>query len=73
MKPSERLIHRLVAEGVIASAALSLRGVPEGGISIFRDTDHAEVARSGYKVMELLDAETIRFVTSDGVAILDIA
>lgn len=72
MKPSERLIHRLVTERVLVSSALSLRGEPTGGITIYRDEDGKVVARSGYGVMDLLNAPSIVSATdSDGVVILD--
>ena len=43
-------------------------------IAVVEETRSVEVFSLDvvHKVMELLDAETIRFVTSDGVAILDI-
>lgn len=74
MKPSERLIARLIVEGVLSTSALSLRGEPAGGIAIYRDDDGAIVARSSYGVIDLLNAPTIvTAIGADGVIALDTA
>ena len=68
-KPSERLIERLIGEGILPAGDYETRSAAEGiSLTLGRD----EIARSGYGVLDLLGADAI-IGASDGrgVIVLD--